>query len=147
MPTDISGVLARLQNIDDFLNAKELMGEVGSYLIDSILERNRRSIDVEGDGFKEYSPAYKELRAKTNRPTRPDLFFDGAMAQAMTYDNKKDEVRLFFMDTVDKYNMSNPAKAYYNHQIRPFFEISAQEKVEILGMVEEALKKAVRKKK
>lgn len=126
-----------------------LMGEIGSYLIASILMRTSEGKDVEGIAFEPYSVSYEKTRENKGLPTDTvDLFFSGQMLSSLTYDATRDQVELFFANTPRKgSDASNPEIAYYNNEIREFFGISAEEHKEIVSMVEDYIVNIVFRKK
>jgi hypothetical protein len=78
-----------------------------------------------------------------------DLTLTGGMFIALTYTAQDDRVTSFFMDTPDKRNpkVRNPAKAFFNQQLRNFFSISAGEVKEIEAMIKEYVDRHLRSDK
>lgn len=126
-----------------------LMGEIGNYLSTAILMRTSEGKDVEGVLFEPYSTSYRRTREKKGLPTDAvDLFFSGQMLNSLTYEQTKDQVKLFFMNTPrggDK--ASNPEIAFYNNEIREFFGISSEEQEEVVSMVEDYIENIIFRKK
>jgi len=137
---NVEAMLVRLET--GLGDARKLMGEIGHFLAFSMLDRIEKGRDVEGIPFEPYSIPYAKLRAEEERPVHPvDLFFSGQMTSALTYEEAKDVVRLFFLDTPRRpYKGRKPSKAtnaaiaYYNNEIREFFAISVKEQAEILEL-------------
>jgi hypothetical protein len=117
-----------------------LMGQLGSFVNASIKARTSEGRSAEGTPFEPYSPGYARWRKKEGYPTsKVDLTLTGGMFIALTYDAQDDRVTSFFMDTPDKRNpkVRNPAKAFYNQQLRNFFSISADEVKEVEKMIKD----------
>jgi len=114
----------------------ELMGQIGSYLKLAVEERTARGTDADDKPFASYNPQYAEKRRGAGRPVQKvDLFFTGSMFSALTYKANDDGVTLFFLNTTDRFGVSNPDKAFYNQQLRNFFAISASEVQEVEQLV------------
>jgi len=125
-----------LDNLSDVFDTTGLMGDIGTYLVQAILNRTAKGIDYEGQEFMPYTPSYARFRELSGRQTHPvNLYFSGHMLSAMTYEADPSRVKIFFMDTVGPDNMSAPAKAYYNDELREFFSISEEERNKILDIV------------
>ena len=123
---------------------KQLMGEVGMFVMTRIKERTAKGVDVGGSSFKPYSAQYAFFRESKGRPTdKVDLFFTGSMMSAMTPDASESRVRVFFLPTQDRSGSSNPAKAFYLNQKREFFALSPQDKREIGTLVLDEFRKAM----
>lgn len=139
-------------------NAEPLMGEIGSFLVDDILIRTAKGRDVEGLPFKPYSESYKRVRDDRDLPTdRVDLFFTGQMTSALTYEEAKTQVRLFFMNTPRRgtpkkgggfshSSASNAEVAFYNNEVRKFFAISPEERKYIKRLVKEYFENLLKKR-
>jgi len=78
-----------------------LMGEIGTFLNFSLLNRTAKPIneDVHGVPFETYSTSYERLRESKGLPTEVDLFFTGQMLEKLTYEQTKHQVKLFFADS------------------------------------------------
>lgn len=117
-----------------------LMGQLGAYVETQVLQRTAKGIDADNKPFPPYSGLYAKRRKKAGRPTNSvDLFFTGSMLSALTYEAERQRVSLFFMNTTDKFGVRNPAKAYYNQQLRNFFAMSAED----VAAVEEMVRKHI----
>jgi len=128
-------------------DTSDLMGEIGTFLNFSLLNRTSEGEDVHGVPFEPYSTSYERLREAKELPTNVDLFFTGQMLSSLTYEKTKDQVKLFFMNTPRKDSeSSNSEIAFYVNEIREFFGISAEERTAIAGMVEDFMTNITRKK-
>lgn len=127
-------------------HSKPLMNQIGAYVELQILKRTAKGIDADGSPFIPYSKPYKKVREAAGRPTNiVDLFFTGAMASALTFDADNNKVKLFFMNTSDKYGIRNPDKAYWNQQTRNFFSLSMKDIIAVEKMAKSYVAKAVKK--
>lgn len=143
----ITGKFGRL--LLSMVDSKDLMGEIGNYLTTSILMRTSEGKDVDGVPFEPYSVSYRKAREKKGLSTDAvDLFFSGQMLSSLTYEQTKDQVKLFFIDTPRKEGKASNAEiAYYNNEIRQFFGISSEEHVEVIKMVEDYIENIIFRKK
>ena len=139
---DPEKVLAKLKRLNKGLGSTSiLMGEIGEFLVGSILQRTSEGIDAEGNAFDPYSDSYAEVRRAVGLPTdKVDLFFTGQMLAGLTYETARDQIKLFFANTSRReregeQKVSNSELAYYNDKLRPFFAISAEEEKIIIKMV------------
>jgi hypothetical protein len=124
---------------------KQLMDEVGMFIMTRIKTRTAKGVDVEGSFFQPYHPKYAFFRHKHGRPVdKVDLLFTGSMLSAMTEEGTPSSVHVFFMPTTDRKGMSNPAKAYYLNASRRFFAMSDQDRKDISTLVLDSLNKAMR---
>ena len=131
---------ARFQQLQESLG-KQLMGDIGMFLMTRVKTRTAAGIDVDGAPFTPYTAKYAFFRQSKGRPIdKVDLFFTGSMMSAMTMEETKDQVRVFFMGTQDRTGMSNPAKAFYLNEKRKFFAISDQDRVDIGSLVLDTLR-------
>ena len=89
-----------------------------------ILQRTKSGQGVEGS-FKAYSESYRKERERKGLPTNPDLFVTGAMLGAMQNRIKGNYAELYFISGEQN------KKAFFNHQIRPFFDLNDEEKQRI----------------
>jgi len=150
---DNSKVLARLKKLAEGLEgAPKLMGEIGSFLVASMLKRTSQGLDVEGIPFDAYSVPYAKFRESIDLPTdKVDLFFTGQMLEKLTYEETGKQVKLFFTNTPrrgykgGKEKVSNSELAFYNNETREFFAISSEEEKTILEMVEDYVRDLLRK--
>lgn len=134
-----------LNNLTSSFDASGLFGDIGTYLVQSILTRTDKGIDFEGQSFMPYSKSYAKVREADGKPTdHVDLFFSGQMLQSLTYDAGKHSVKLFFMNTPRQSykgrksgEADNPAVAFYVNELREFFAISKEEAGQIMDMVDE----------
>lgn len=139
-------------------NAEPLMGEIGNFLVSDILIRTAKGRDVEGLPFQPYSESYKKVRDDRDLPTdRVDLFFTGQMTSALTYEEAKTKVKVFFMNTPRRgtpkkgggfsyTNASNAEIAFYNNEVRKFFAISPKERKYIKRLVKDYFKNLLKKR-
>jgi len=143
----ITGKFGRL--LLGLVDSRDLMGEIGTYLTGSILMRTSEGKDVDGVPFEPYSTSYRRTREKKGLPSdMVDLFFSGQMLSSLTYEETKDQVKLFFMNTPRKDGKaSNPEIAYYNNEIREFFGVSSEEHKEVVKMVEDYIENIIFRKK
>lgn len=134
---------------------KQLMGEIGMFLMTRIKTRTAAGKDVEGSPFKPYSASYAFFRQKMGRPIdKVDLFFTGSMMGSMTYTETANSVRVFFAagfaKSIGRFfgggkSTSNPEKAYYLNQKRKFFSMSPQDQKDIVHLVLDSLGEANRR--
>ena len=139
----LNRLLARFDRASGGLIDKELMGEIGIFLVYSILDRTSKGEDVEGKPFEPYSPKYKLFREKSGRVTNiVNLFFHGSMLSSLTHEAFRNRVELFFMNTSGKTpsgkssNVSNPEKAFFLNKNREFFAVSRDEEETIREMIQ-----------
>lgn len=119
-----------------------LMGQVGAFVNLQIKARAAKGVDVSESKFTPYSPQYEKSRRDAGHPTGSvNLFFTGSMFSSLTYEAKSDQVTSFFMNTVDKVGSSNPQKAFFNDQLRPFFGLTDSDVDQIEKMVLKGLSK------
>jgi len=144
MPVDIievrglNDLIARLDHVGQNMFDRQLMGEIGEYIIFRIQKHTAEGVDVEGRNFDPYTPRYKLFRQKTGHPVdKVNLFYSGSMMSSMTRAETKDESRVFFMPTVDRSGVSNPLKAYALNEKRRFFAVGVAEQRKIIDMVRE----------
>jgi phage gpG-like protein len=119
---------------------KGLMLEVGFFIVTSIELRTARGVGADGERFAPYSPRYKLFREKKGHVGDiVNLQYTGSMLSSMTQDADEDKAHVYFMNTVDEFGMSNPAKAFFIHedQDRKFFAISVDEQDQIVKMVQQ----------
>ena len=134
----LNRLLARFDRASGGLVDEELMGEIGTFLVYSILDRTSKGEDVEGEPFEPYSPKYKLFREKSGRRTDiVNLFFHGSMLSSLTHEAFRNRVELFFMNTSGKdSNVSNPEKAFFLNKDREFFAVSREEEETIREMIQ-----------
>lgn len=144
----LNRILAQLESQAGNIVTEELMDEIGLFLSHSILDRNKKGVDVEGDDFEPYSPKYKLFRMKKGRSANiVNLFFHGSMASSLTHTAFRDKVEVFFMNTYGKTpsgkesKVSNPQKAFFLNQKREFFGISSEEEGTIWEMIQDHLRR------
>ena len=140
--------LIEIKGLDELINrfidlgndmfSRNLMAEIGTYLIAQIQLRTSEGTDAAGMPFKPYSPKYALFREETGHSAGTvNLFYTGSMMSAMTFEADVDQVRVFFMNTKDKSDASNPLKAFALNQERQFFAMSVEEQEAILELIEE----------
>jgi len=129
----------RFNSAEQGIFTEQLMGEIATFIITSILNRTRRGVDAEGRFFQPYTPKYRMFREETGHQGSPvNLFYTGSMLSAMTFKSSKTKAEIFFINTSSKDSkITNPQKAFYNQQSRNFFAISLAERDEIREMVED----------
>jgi len=135
---------AKLDDINLALrHNKKLMALIGNFMKLQTLQRTAKGVDVNEIPFVPYSKPYAKKRKAAGLPIgKVDLFWTGSMLASMTYVPQDGVVRLYFMDTTDKFGMRNPKKAYFNQTFgarskrsRRFFAISLKDVVAIEKMV------------
>jgi len=142
---------AKLDRINYALkHSKKLMGLIGNHMKLQTLQRTIRGVDAEGNAFSPYSKPYAKKRKAAGLPIgKVDLFWTGSMSASLTYIPHDGVVRLYFMDTSDKFGMRNPQKAYFiqTHKTKPrnFFSISMKDVVAIEKMVKSYINKHLKK--
>jgi hypothetical protein len=135
----------KLSRLEKELLSVELFQEIGSLLQFNILDRTAMGVDVDGRPFQAYSKGYEAYRRREGLPTEPDLFDTGSMLSSLTYEATSEYARVYFLPSEDKEGTSNPAKAYYNQELRQFFGISAEDAVEINTLIDDFLEDALRR--
>jgi hypothetical protein len=153
-PVEVRGAVELALKLDDIalsiVRNSKLMGELGNFINTSIKARTSQGKSADGGPFEPYSPLYAAWRSGAGYPvSKVDLTLTGGMFAALTYDAQDDRVTSFFMDTPDKRNpkVRNPAKAFYNQQMRNFFSINAQEVKKVEKMVKEYVDQQLRSDK
>jgi len=149
----LHGVQDRLSRLVNF-RSKEFFSRVGMFAMTRIKQRTEKGQSYEGTPFKPYSEGYKLFRQELGFQTNaPDLFLTGTMMGAMTYDAKPTSVKLFFRNNTNPptigsgkkqrklSQVSSSAKAYYNHQTRPFFKLNEEDIKKIVQMLSRELDK------
>lgn len=152
---EVKGAVELALKLDDIAMAivrnSALMGQLGNFVNTSIKARTSEGVSAEGTPFEPYSAKYAVWRSKVfGAPVgHVDLTLTGGMFNALTYTAEDDRVTSFFMDTPDKRNpkVRNPAKAFYNQQLRNFFSISADEVKEVEKMIKEYVDQQLRSDK
>lgn len=134
----------KLKKLPGAVISKEVMSEIGTFLLTSIKVRTAKGTDADGKTFKGYSPGYKLLRSKKGLPSAlVDLFFTGSMSSAMTFEAERNKVRLFFLPTTDKSGMFNPEKAYYVNEKRKFFAVNSDEISKIADIISDNIRRTL----
>lgn len=118
----------RFQILSKYLVSHEILDEIGDYLSFAIETRTLSGQEIEGQPFQPYTEKYRMFRESKGLSGTPDLFFTGSMLNSLTYrpEVAKEQVRVFFMEGTDRSGMSNPAKAFYLQDKRPFFGASLE---------------------
>ena len=116
-----------------------VLDKLGNYLTTAIKYRTLAGKEISGKPFKPYSDKYRLFRQMTGHPTTPNLFFTGSMLNSLTYvpEVSKEQVKVFFIEGTDRSGMSNPAKAFYLQDDRPFFGASSEDINKLLQIYEE----------
>lgn len=125
----------------------QVLDDIGHYLTFSIETRTLSGREIEGQPFKPYSPAYAAFREREGlQSDTPDLSFTGSMLNALTYrvESAREQVRVFFMEGTDKTGMSNPAKAFYLQDERPFFGASLEDIEKINAIYQDHVEELLR---
>jgi len=124
----------------------DILDEIGDYLSWSIEVRTLSGQEIEGQPFKPYTDSYRMFRESVGLSGTPDLFFTGSMLNSLTYmpEVSKEQVRVFFMEGTDKFGMSNPAKAFYLQDKRPFFGASLENIEKISEMYQDYVERLLR---
>jgi len=129
--TGLKGLTRKITALRDAPFRDMMLGDIGMYAMTRIKRRTLKGEDVHGLDFTPYSKGYAVERGKRDFPVKPvDLTRTGSMLSAMTYDTNRDSVDIFFMNTQGpeapgyKNKERNPAKAFFLHQDREFFELS-----------------------
>lgn len=131
----LNSLLRRLSRLSSDLFGKDIMSEVGLYIIAKIEERTASGVAVTGMPFKPYSPGYSLFKEKRGYPNIVNLFLTGSMLSSMTFEASEDQVSIYFLPTEDRKGVSNPAKAFWLNQDRHFFAISADERSYIVNLL------------
>ena len=143
--TGLKGIIKKAKALEDTIFAKMMMGDIGMFAMGRIKKRTIAGEDVDGIDFKPYNPMYANERVKAGYKKSPvDLTRTGAMLSAMTYDESKRSVNIFFMNTADENNVRNPAKAFWNNEDREFFALSDSDVKGIMKIVKRYYDKLMR---
>lgn len=132
-----------LNRLSGGFESKQLMAEIGMFLVGAIKLRTADGEDVEGNKFKPYSPSYALFRKKKGLQTdEVDLFFTGSMMSSMTYDASDTKVKVYFLNTESKgvdggEGAKNPDKAAWLNEKREFFAMSDDDIEEIDEIVDD----------
>lgn len=129
----------------DLQRHDELLEELAQFAMFRIKKRTSAGKEVDGNFFQPYSDRYKLFRQKHGRPiNKVDLFFTGSLLSAMTSHIETGGVRLYFLNTEDKFGGKNPIKAYYLNQNRNFFALSNEDIRGLRRIVEEFIDRLIR---
>lgn len=145
----IPRIRRRIKRLGDVIHDPELLSQIGEFILTSIKLRTLQGKDVDGKLFKPYTPKYKLFRQKNKRPANTvDLTLSGSMLSSMTHkiNTGKGFVRVFFRNTTDKTGTRNPKKAFFiQDEGRKFFALSKQEETDIVDIVEDFFREAIRR--
>lgn len=148
VPIEVRGdekVRVSLTRLGRRLGAKRIMAQLGAFFMTRIKKRTSEGLDYKGKKFPGYSPVYALFRKKKGLPIdKVDLFLTGSMMSAMTYEAQREEVTLFFQSTQDKKGVSNPLKAFFVNQKRPFFRVSAGDIDDALNLYRKEIRQIIR---
>ena len=143
--TGLKSITTKLDALEDTIFSKTLMGDIGMFAMGRIKKRTIAGDDVYGIGFKPYNPLYAKERQKAGySPSPVDLTRTGSMLSAMTYNESKRSVDIFYMNTTDTENTRNPAKAFWNNAEREFFALSNNDVEGITDIVNKYYRKLMR---
>ncbi len=119
---NLDKISKKYKNLEKNLVNNELMTKVATNAKAIIVTRTLKGESVNGGAFKEYSPEYKNQRAKKGRSLTPNLSWSGRMLSSITHKIlSKTKVMLTFS------RGEEGKKAYFNDQTRPFFSLNQQE--------------------
>lgn len=143
----LAAILRRISLLKKGLESKTLMGEIGEYITQRIITRSQAGEDVDGASFAPYASSTKLFRTKTGHQTgHVDLTMSGTMWNALTYQESKDEVRVFFRNVSGKdTDVKVPTYAYFLNENREFFALSKEEENMIFDMVKDHAKSLTRR--
>ena len=107
----------------------------GEYVRATVKVRTLSGTDADGVPFKPYSAKHALRRLLYGAQIdHVDLTMSNQMLGGMTQDVAKDQVRVFFLSTAafdpitkKPAGVTNAAKAFFNHQKRPFFALSTDQ--------------------
>ena len=135
-----------LLRVSGSLQSKRLMAEIGLFLMTKIKLRTAKGVDYSETTFEDYSESYAAWREREGYQTeRVDLFLTGSMMSSMTKTAKKDEVRLYFLNTEDKAGTKNPDKAAWLSKKREFFALNEKDIDEATGIVDDFIVNRMRR--
>lgn len=141
----IHGIKGRVKKLEKTIFAKQMMGDIGMFLMYAIKTRTIAGEDVYGISFKPYHPLYAKERVKSGYKAKPvDLTRTGSMLSAMNEDATPTQVEVNFMNTRDPSGGSNPEKAFFLNEDREFFAISEEETKQIMLIVDKYYQKLMR---
>lgn len=127
-------------------DSKQLMSEIGMFILTAIKLRTAEGVDVDGTTFEPYTPKYAFFRAsKGHQVDDVDLFFTGSMMSAMTYLADESKVVAYFLNTEDKSGTKNPNKAAWLNEKREFFALSEDDITDILEIADDFIVKELNK--
>ena len=131
-------IQAKFNRLEDVLDSKKLMSEIGTFIIAEIKLRTSKGKDADGKDFKPYSAQYVLFRSKKKAPVgKVDLFLTGSMMSSMTYKSTKKQTKVYFLDTEDKSGSNNPQKASALNKNRKFFALSEEDLREIKEIIQD----------
>ena len=134
----IEDLISRLEHAGQNVFNRQLMGEIGEYIIFKIQERTAKGRDADGRKFAPYTPRYRLFRQREGHPVdKVNLFYSGSMMSSMTRTQTHNEAKVFFMPSTDRSGASNPLKAYALNKKRRFFAVGPTEQNKIIDMVRE----------
>lgn len=143
--TGIYGIKGRLKQIEKSVFAKQMMGDIGMFVMSAIKDRTIAGDDVHGIDFIGYNPLYAKARKKAGYQTNHvDLTRTGSMLSAMNEEATSKQVEISFMNTLDPDGGKNPSKAFFLNEDREFFAISELETKQIMLIVDEYYQKIMR---
>lgn len=133
----------------------EFFARTGAYVRSTVEVRTLAGRDADEAPFKPYSPKYALLRLIHGvQIDHVDLMWSGQMFNQMTHSVGTDWVRVYFLATAARdpvtggdAGVTNAAKAYFNHQRRPFFALSTPQVSEIVRDYGEVLRSAMEGKR
>jgi len=135
--TGLHGIKGRLKKIEHSIFAKQMMGDIGMFVMNAIKTRTLAGDDVHGIKFTPYNPLYAKERQKSGyQANHVDLTRTGSMLSAMNEEATSKQVEISFMNTNDPDGGSNPQKAFFLNEDREFFAISALETKQIMLIVD-----------
>lgn len=110
-----------------------------TFIQNAIKDRTRKGISVKGSKFKEYSRAYRKVRAERNATLTPNLFFTGQMLGNMSFKVlSKTKGQIFFP------NREANIKAFFNDQTRPFFDVNDKEEERAIKIFSKTFERELR---
>ena len=133
-----------LKKVQKNLIQKKLLEDIGHFVDLRILERTLTGVGPDDNAFGGYSNKYKLIRQDKGLQTdHVDLFFTGSMFASLTHTVSCDKVTSFFMPTKDRDGVSNPEKAFTNHERYNFFALSNEDVEDIFGIVDKHTDKVI----
>lgn len=141
--TDDKAVLRMMNRVQRGIKTKTQKGlaKASSYGVFAIRRHTEKGTGVVSGNltaFKPYSASYARVRDKAGRSTRPDLTWSGRMLGSMVFKVHGDNAVIWFG------RRREAKKAIWNHESRPFFNLSNKERNKARAVFFKEIRKAIK---